>query len=287
MVPDRLEKWTLKDVERLVSQGIYESDLFDLKEMLPPPADDRGKQRLRKTCAAFANSDGGFIIFGVSDDRRIVGIDATEDFPSQFGNFPSRCSPSVYWQSKALPLSAGSGRVVHVVHTPRSWRAPHAVEDGDGWVFPKRTNKGTEPMSYPEVQSMFLGYYEKRLKLQLLRAELIQLAQLSDRITLSSDEDEISTSYLPTLELRVLESVLADTYSITHAYPALLGALAQLRPAVQHLNSRTEILRLGIAVYPAAGRHRMLTHNTVLETLKREVARLAGDAIRELDKIIT
>ena len=47
---------------------------------------------------------------------------------------------------------------------------------------PSGRTKGTEPMSNPEVQGMFLGYYEKRLKLQLLRAEPVQLVACQRRV---------------------------------------------------------------------------------------------------------
>jgi predicted HTH transcriptional regulator len=67
LLPDRLQDWTIRHVEQLVQRGVHENDQFDLKEMLPHPADNAGKMRLKKTCAAFANSAGGYLIFGVAD----------------------------------------------------------------------------------------------------------------------------------------------------------------------------------------------------------------------------
>lgn len=47
MVLDNLQAWTLAAIREVVSQGTFESRLFDFKESLP--TDDRGKARLRKT----------------------------------------------------------------------------------------------------------------------------------------------------------------------------------------------------------------------------------------------
>jgi hypothetical protein len=141
-------------------------------------------------------------------------------------------------------------------------------------------------MSYSEVQQMFLGYYEKRLKLQLLRAELVQLAGTSDRVFPSEKEDEWSTSHLPTLELRVIETILADTYSITHSYPQFLSCLDRLRPLVQSLNSYVDTIRTSVAVYPTGGQFRTTTYGPTVHILKSQVRNLATEAVGELDKIL-
>jgi len=131
----------------LARMGYYESDEFDFKAHLPVSADEPGRSRLRKTCAAFANCSGGFLIFGMKDDRlltpeqRLVGLSRQFDFPVAFGNYPRGCVPSVEWSFKNPPIALPNGNALQVVHIPRSWRAPHTVPGRDGGlVFPKRTN---------------------------------------------------------------------------------------------------------------------------------------------------
>ena len=153
MVPTKLEEWTIPALEALLAQGYYEPEVFDYKEMLPYPNDKDGKRRLVKACCAFANSSGGFLVFGIHDDKskapadRIIGIDPSIDFPVQFGNYPTKCSPTVSWEFLNPPLSLVNGNKVHVIFIPRSWSAPHCFEDPEraGWLsFAKRTNKGDE-----------------------------------------------------------------------------------------------------------------------------------------------
>ena len=61
MIPANLDEWTLEVIEELLSQGYFEPEHFDYKEMLPHPNDKKGKQCLLKARCAFANSSGGFL----------------------------------------------------------------------------------------------------------------------------------------------------------------------------------------------------------------------------------
>src|SRR5712691_4193636 len=131
MVPTKLDEWTLDPVRKLLSMGAFEKDSFDFKEQLPARnAED--KLGLAIDCAAFANASGGFLIFGVKDDRqlspedRLIGV-AVKDFPAQFGDYPAKCFPSVEWDFKQGGLVLPSGNLLHIVHIPKSWRV-HGVE---------------------------------------------------------------------------------------------------------------------------------------------------------------
>src|SRR5712664_3812917 len=105
MVPTTLDDWTLDALVKLLASGAFEKDWFDFNEQLPNPKNPDAKEGLSAACAAFANASGGFLVFGVKDDRtlkpedRLVGVEA-KDFPEQFGNYPAKCSPTVEWDFK-------------------------------------------------------------------------------------------------------------------------------------------------------------------------------------------
>jgi predicted HTH transcriptional regulator len=179
MIPTALSDWSLAILLELLERHVFEDEQFDFKEALPDPRDDKAKDRLRKTCCAFANTEGGFLVFGIANATslpardRLVGLVASLDFPEHFGNFSLSCTPSVPWAFQNPPLKLENGRLIHIVRILKSWRAPHSVGNTEiGWVFPKRTNKGNEAMNMDEIRSAFLGLYEKRLKLQLLKSEI-------------------------------------------------------------------------------------------------------------------
>jgi hypothetical protein len=293
MVPRTLREWTLDAVSKLLYAGAYESDLFDFKERLPDSKNEDDKKRLRRTCCSFANTDGGFLVFGIVDDKslqpiqRIVGIDRSTDFPEHFGNYPRTCSPSIDWDFLNPPIALTSGRVLHVVHLPRSWRAPHAVGSPDaGWTFVKRTNKGAEGMTMEEIRASFLGYYEKRLKLQLLKAELLAIRD-SAAHAFVSDPENASTSYVPvTFDFGVVTSIVSDTYSITADYPELHRALGTIRQEGMMANNMSRIFFSTVGLPLSNKNSVVLEHNRRMEQTCRRLGAACEAATSTLDEVL-
>lgn len=293
MFPKTLQDWSVQAITEILAKGSFETESFDFKKFLPDSQDKASKVRLRKTCCAFANSDGGFIIFGVVDDKtkspidRLVGLDSVADFPEHFGNYPAGCLPTIYWSFRNPPLSLSNGRVLHIVHIPRSWKTPHAVGDPDnGWHFAKRTNKGNEGMSIEEIRLGFLGYYEKRLKLQLLRSELATLRENAQAAYISEEEFIEKKYSLITFDTQVIETVISDTYSITATESELLQALTGIRQKTRIANNKISIF-FGTAMLSFTNKESMVRqHNEFLRPLCERIVGLCEKATSELDRIL-
>ena len=293
MVPTTLSGWTFEAILELLTAGIHEFEEFDFKESVPHARDDGGKDRLRSACAAFANSGGGFLVFGVADDRskssqdRLVGMEAALDFPARFGDYPRYCAPSVYWSFRNPAISLPSGRVLHVVEIPRSSKAPHAVGDANqGWRFPKRTNKGTEGMTIEEIRGAFLGFYEKRLRLQLLDAELSALQDSATAAYISKPEEIESAYSLITFDFQTIESVVADTYPITAAHTDFLATLRELRQAVAVANNKAREF-FSIAGFTFTNQAQMIReHNEFMAKACQRIVALARKAHSLLESVL-
>ena len=233
---------------------MFESDRFDFKEMLPLKKAEPDKIGLKKLCAAFANSDGGFLIFGVKDNKdlsaadRIVGLDPAQDFPVQFGNYPGASEPSLSgaWSFRNPPIMLGNGRVVHVVHVPPSPRRPHGVLEEQRWWFCKRTNKGTEVMSHEEIRMSFQDLETRRSKLALISSELGHMRFLAQRLlekvpeNASTDALVIDTAWTTRYPTSVLDLLLGDAFSLVTRKLDLWAALSALRVEVRQSNARAE-----------------------------------------------
>ncbi len=252
MIPRSLKDWSIPVITDLLTQGFYESDFFDFKEMLPHSQNKDDKVRLYKSCCAFANSSGGFLVFGVKDNKslsakdRLVGFDSAYDFPEHFGSYPKNCNPSIPWNFQNSPLQLDNGKVIHIVEIPRSWNAPHCFEiqakSSDKLrCFTKRTNKGNEDMSYEEIRMAFLQYYEKRLKLQLLQAELRNIKSHSEKDLMITGYNAKATFGMGEFGLSVIETVLADTYTLIAEHQELYDAITEIRNRCRVVN---DLLRI-------------------------------------------
>lgn len=292
MIPRTLTDWSTNVVVDMLTRSLFETDHYDNKQKLPDPRNHAAKDRLRRTCCAFANSDGGFIVFGISDDRalpaedRLVGLDKTQDFPQQFGNYPRKCVPSIEWNFLNPPLSLPSSKVLHVVEIPKSWKAPHATGGHDGaWWFTKRTNQGNEGMTIEEIRSAFLGLYEKRLKLQLLHAELAALKENAQSAYMTGEEIEERYS-LVSFDVHVIESILADTYSITASDSELLQALAQIRQLTRVANNKIQLF-FSIVLVPMTNKKTLVReHNVFMEPTCAELVSLCEIATTRLEILL-
>lgn len=238
MIPETLDEWTEEAIFNLLSAQVFELELFDWKEMLPDSKDDKGKARLSRECAAFANSLGGFLVFGIKDDRklapreRIVGIDPKIDFPERFGNFLSKSEPRVLAAHRTSPIALGSGNLIHVVYIPGSRLGPHGILTDESWSFPIRTSKGIENMSYHELRTTFSNEYEKRAKLRFLINELESLREEA----LASQLDRNQWRYKQAqvcFDLQLIEDLLAETFLIFAEVEVAIKGISDIRKAAR------------------------------------------------------
>jgi hypothetical protein len=290
-IPNSLNEWSMPVIEEFIQKGYYETEYFDFKEMLPNAKNDLDKQRLIKSCCAFANHEGGFLIFGISDDRtlpfeqRLVGVNSSIDFPEKFGYYPQKCKPFVKWDFRNPPIPLQNGNVIHIVHIMRSWNLPHCFEtEHSNLCFPKRTNKGNELMSYEEIKMNFLQFYEKRLKLGLLKAELGSIIVIAQNMSISPDK-MIHEFTLHTFSLNIIESIMADTYPLFADDVTLYSALSGLRANCTTVNNK--IMQFNFVASRdldnISQAEVYLYHNVAITKLCEKIITLAASAIQKID----
>lgn len=245
MIPSTLADWTEDSIRNLLRQGVQENERFDWKLAIPHKSSPDDKLGLIKDCAAFANSRGGFLVFGVDNDAakadRVVGIKPTVDFGPQFGAFASACTPTVPWEARTPPIRLGSGSDVHVVEIRPATGGPHYVtvkvnSNPVGILFPKRTNKGNEDMSYDEIRMAFLGYHQRLAQMNLLRLELNAICDDCDVVVervRSQSPDHAANEVCVDL----LERVLADSYLLLSEDQALITELVEVRRKARTFNN--------------------------------------------------
>lgn len=264
MIPNNIDDWNYELIEKLVRQGFFETDNFDFKGDLPYPKDENKKENLEQTVCAFANTEGGFLIFGVKDDRglsyedRLMGIEPSRDFIKEFGDKIKNIQPHIYFDFKNPPIRTPNNKnVVHIIKIPQSPERPHITKKRE---FYYRVNGTNNIMSYPQIKESFLNEEQRRQKLRLLFIELLSNKEQSTSMIIP--EEKIKESYsLVTLDSSVLQTLLVDTYPIIIREEELIRLLITIREKIKVINNKIRIFYSQISL-PLTGKKEIVkSHN--------------------------
>ena len=104
-------------VKELISAG--ESTTVEFKRKFTSPA------KMAKELTAFANTKGGFLLIGVDDDKRLVGISSEKEVMSEVElACIFYCKPPLEHEIFIVPVDH---RDIAVIHIPESYQKPHTV----------------------------------------------------------------------------------------------------------------------------------------------------------------
>lgn len=120
------------------------------------PEQDKSLARVLITAAAFANRAGGYVVFGITDDRKVVGVDQAEWNDYDWNKFSARLAslfqPSIDWRCRHLQFGESEIGVVYVhraEHPPiiatRDW---HGVREATIYF---RTARSSDRISYGDL----------------------------------------------------------------------------------------------------------------------------------------
>jgi len=243
-----INQWDYSTIYALVTERDYEPGTYDFKEVLSGTGNEKSKKELNesicKTICALANTDGGYLIFGVKDPKqwsnlpeneRIVGIPRSSEYVKEFGDKLSSIQRKAYCvypdRLIGIPEPDKSDRGIFVVHIPLSLLRPHMFNG----AFYKRADTGsTEPMNWHEVRDQML-YTEGRL--QQVRLLRLKIAQFKNQIgTPLGNEWEQDLARNLRYDTSSFETVLADICDLIPSQTNLLENLVRLSRTANDLN---------------------------------------------------
>jgi hypothetical protein len=152
------------DLEAFLQQQIGENLTLDYKRELSTSS-NRDRAELCKDISAFANSQGGMIIYGVDEDStdrtpqlpptgtlRTVGRQSVEEWAAQV--LSSGVQPQMDFEMEPFDYGGGPNRCLLVVRTTASPSAPHMVTLQGNNRYYRRSNYETRIADEYEVREM-------------------------------------------------------------------------------------------------------------------------------------
>jgi hypothetical protein len=247
MVPKTLEEWSLETVQELCSAGLGESDTHDFKTALPDA------RNTTKISCAFANTFGGFLIYGVrerSGSFCIEGVDADNELSARLRQ-RIRADPHIEVSLPKLISVPGSAKVLYVFAIPQSTRRPHLPSVAEERFFWKRSNSICEYMTLEEIRYQMLSYDEKKEKLTLL---VIDLAAKAARLKRLADATSIPGSNIGMVfTFDVIDRVLVEAYSFLKDHRRIIENIERLREYLMGINFETTQLSHLLALSETPG----------------------------------
>ena len=144
------------DIDNLVNiRQEREGYQLDFKTEIGNP--DKAKKEISKDITSFANSGGGYLIFGVDKFYNIVGtskIIQNRDVDEWLNQvLSSNIEPSIfYFDPKIIPIPE-SDKVVVVIYIPESTKKPHIVTEWNNYFI--RINDSSKTANHSQIRDMF------------------------------------------------------------------------------------------------------------------------------------
>lgn len=152
-----LEDFTLETINYLMENEVEENIHLDYKDGKALQTNDKGKNDITKDVSSFANSDGGIIVYGLSEKdhkpNSISPLDGNGFTKERLDQIIANIQPHIKGV-KIFPIRIDGdlSRSIYVVRIPRSSYAPHMATDHR---YYKRNNFQSVAMEDYEVRDLF------------------------------------------------------------------------------------------------------------------------------------
>jgi len=178
MIPKTFDKIGVDEINKLIEMERQEDSTIEYKQELPGSSEDEKKEFLCDV-SAFANLNGGDIIYGITEKLEngkntgfpekaigLKGINTNDEMRRLENLIQSRIVPPIIGCKIKSITDFDEGPVI-LIRILQSLLLPHAVKGkSKSFYFYIRDNGGKHPMDYDELQSAFeiSGNYTERIR---------------------------------------------------------------------------------------------------------------------------
>jgi hypothetical protein len=176
--PSDVTKWTWETLESLVESGQSENQYLEFKRHLYFPEGEKEKsetewrRNVEREFTAFANANGGIILFGMTDESKPAPFEPTENDLSQIISQLIQNTTPVVETDVSDPLEVPSeetDRIALAVRVHEAKRKPIATSDSAYYV---RINDQKQPMNREQIESLFVEADRRQQAVRQLEMEI-------------------------------------------------------------------------------------------------------------------
>lgn len=163
------DSYDFSSVESFIKNSIEESIHVEFKSAGSLSRKDLAKKEISKDISAFANSDGGIIVYGISEKNHVAEsfsfIDGDEFSKEWLEQIISTTVKRNIPNLKIFPIRKENDieKTIYVVQIPISFEAPHMAKDKR---FYRRYNFQSVPMEEYEIRDLYGRKVKSELKIQ-------------------------------------------------------------------------------------------------------------------------
>jgi len=173
---------SIDDINTIVHNKIPESRIIEYKLELHSET-DAGNKEFLKDISAFANTVGGYLIYGIHEQKGIpVEIEGVEvaDFDKIKLRFESLLRTGVDPPIRGVdfvPVDFKDSKKVIVIHVPKSISRPHVVKIKNHFRFYGRNSSGVHMLEVDDLRRAFLASETLATRMRTFRND--RLAQIA------------------------------------------------------------------------------------------------------------
>ncbi len=225
---------------------------MEFKEVLNSPNPNFNRS-IQKAVCSFANTNGGFIVFGIKDKGavsgwdRLCGLENTDNFSKELTNKLSggKVIPHVVFEGPKIVCLNHNGNALNiaVIKVPNSELKPHAiVTDKDGLLeFWMRGNASAAAATYPYLTKTIEESSQLKNILAALYLDTQYVDTFADKMHIEEyrrrvDSPTVKINSLVTSEqsAQIIASIPTDI--------ALVSLIWQLREKVEQINYYADLM---------------------------------------------
>ena len=170
-----LKEFTIDTINSLIENEVEENIHLDYKDDKALQTNDKGKNEITKDVSSFANSDGGIIVYGLSEKNHIPTAISTFDgnafTKERLDQIISNIQPHIKGvKIYHIRVEGDISRSIYVVKIPRSSVAPHMATDHK---YYKRNNFQSIAMEDYEVRDLFFRADRPELEIDVCECNCI------------------------------------------------------------------------------------------------------------------